>query len=325
MRVLVTGGAGYIGSVAVAMLLERGYDVVALDSLQRGHRDAITAGAEFVQCDLRNPGATTQAVTEANVEAVLHFAALHLVPESVHQPAEYYRTNVVGGINLLDAVRAAGIGRFVFSSTAAVYGEPEALPIREDSPTVPINPYGASKLMMERIVADYSSTYGFAYAIFRYFNVAGSRGPLGEDHRPETHIIPVALEALTGKREHFTVYGTDYSTADGTAVRDYVHVVDLVEAHILALERLDHTLGVMNLGTRDGFSVSQMVEAVELTTDRRLPVVMGERRAGDPSALIADSTRARETLGWNPTHSTLDAMIGSQWDWIQAHPDGYEK
>lgn len=324
MRVLVTGGAGYIGSVAVAMLLERGYDVVALDSLQRGHRDAVTEGAEFVQCDLRDPAATIEAVAGANVEAVLHFAALHLVPESVHQPAEYYRTNVVGGINLLDAVRTAGIGRFVFSSTAAVYGEPEALPIREDSPTVPINPYGASKLMMERIVTDYAATYGFNYAIFRYFNVAGSRGALGEDHRPETHIIPVALEALTGKREHFTVYGTDYGTADGTAVRDYVHVIDLVEAHILALERLDRTLGVMNLGTRDGFSVSQMVEAVELTTDQRLPVTLGERRAGDPPALIADSTRARETLGWNPTHSTLDAMIGSHWDWVQAHPDGYE-
>ncbi len=248
MRVLVTGGAGYIWSVAVAMLLDRGDAVVALDNLQRGHHDAVSPGAEFVRCDLRDPAATIEAVSASNVEAVLHFAALHLVPESVHQPAEYYRTNVVGGINLLDAVRAAGIRRFVFSSTAAVYGEPETLPIREGSPTLPINPYGASKLMMERIVADYAATYGFEYAIFRYFNVAGSRGPLGEDHRPETHIIPVALEALTGKRKHFTVYGTDYATADGTAIRDYVHVVDLVEAHILALERLDRTLGVMNLG-----------------------------------------------------------------------------
>lgn len=328
MRVLVTGGAGYIGSVAVAMLIERGYDVVALDSLQRGHRDAITDGAEFIQCDLRDTAATLEAVTSVGVDAVLHFAALHLVSESVDQPAEYYRTNVVGGINLLDAVRAAGIANFVFSSTAAVYGEPETLPIREDSPTVPINPYGSSKLMMERILADYGQVYGIKYTIFRYFNVAGSRGRLGEDHRPETHIIPVALEALTGKREHFTVFGTDYSTEDGTAVRDYVHVIDLVEAHILALERLQaatEPLGVMNLGTKYGFSVSQMVEAVELTTDQRLPVVMGPRRPGDPPALIADSTRAREILGWDPTHSTLDAMIGSHWEWVQNNPEGYER
>ncbi|MBA2469964.1 MAG: UDP-glucose 4-epimerase GalE [Chloroflexia bacterium] len=325
MRVLVTGGAGYIGSVAVAMLLERGYDVVALDNLQRGHADAVTEGAGFLQCDLRDASATLEAVSAANVEAVLHFAALHLVPESVTQPAEYYRTNVVGGINLLDAVRTAGIRKFVFSSTAAVYGEPESLPIREDSPTVPINPYGASKLMMERILADFGQTYGIDYAIFRYFNVAGSRGRLGEDHRPETHIIPVALEALTGKREHFTVYGTNYSTEDGTAVRDYVHVIDLVDAHILALEHLDRTLGIMNLGTRYGFSVSQMVEAVELTTDLRLPVVMGARRPGDPPALIADAARAREILGWEPSHSTLDQMIGSHWDWVQEHPAGYKR
>ena len=324
MRVLVTGGAGYIGSVAVAMLLERGYDVVALDSLQRGHLDAVSEGAEFVQCDLRDSVATFDSVSAARVEAVLHFAALHLVPESVDQPAEYYRTNVVGGINLLDAVRAAGIRKFVFSSTAAVYGEPETLPIREDSPTLPINPYGSSKLMMERILADFGKTYGINYAIFRYFNVAGSRGRLGEDHRPETHIIPVALESLTGSRDQFTIYGSDYSTEDGTAVRDYVHVIDLVDAHILALEHLDRPLGVMNLGTRSGFSVSQMVEAVELTTDRRLPVVMGPRRPGDPPALIADSSRARELLGWNPRHSTLDAMIGSHWDWVLAHPSGYE-
>ncbi len=325
MRVLVTGGAGYIGSVAVAMLSEQGYDVVALDNLQRGHVDAVTGSAEFVECDLRDPVATLKAVAAANVEAVLHFAALHVVPESVDKPAEYYRTNVVGGLNLLDAVRARGIGKFIFSSTAAVYGEPSSLPIREDSPTVPINPYGVSKLMVERILADYGATYGIDYAIFRYFNVAGSMGAQGEDHRPETHIIPVAIEAISGKRETFTIFGTDYETADGTAIRDYVHVIDLVAAHVLALEKLNQTLGVFNLGTRNGFSVSQIVEAVELTTDRRLPVVMGPRRAGDPPALIADSARASEVLGWTPTHSTLDQMIGSHWDWIQQNPDGFSK
>lgn len=325
MRVLVTGGAGYIGSVAVAMLVERGYDVVALDNLQRGHLDAVPGDAEFVECDLRDPVATMTAVSDANVEAVLHFAALHLVPESVDKPAEYYRTNVVGGVNLLDSVRNCDIGKFVFSSTAAVYGEPESLPIREDSRTVPINPYGASKLMVERILTDFGATYGIDYAIFRYFNVAGSMGTYGEDHRPETHIIPVAIEAVTGKRESFTVFGTDYDTRDGTAIRDYVHVIDLVGAHILALENLDRTLGVFNLGTRNGFSVSQIVEAVELTTDRRLPVVIGPRRAGDPPALIADSTRAGEVLGWNPRHSTLDLMIGSHWDWVRRNPDGYAR
>jgi len=325
MRVLVTGAAGYIGSVAVAMLLERGFDVVALDNLQRGHKDAVSPGAQFVLCDLRDTDATRDAVAQSNAEAVLHFAALHLVPESVDMPAEYYRTNVAGGLNLLDAVRACGIRKFVFSSTAAVYGEPESLPIREDSPTIPINPYGASKLMVEHILADFGATYEIDYAIFRYFNVAGSRGNLGEDHRPETHLIPVALEALTGKRESFTIFGTDYDTVDGTAVRDYVHVIDLVEAHILALEHLDRTLGIFNLGTRYGFSVSQVVDAVELTTDQRLPTVMGPRRPGDPPALIADSTRASEVLGWNPGHSTLDLMIGSHWDWVKSNPDGYER
>jgi UDP-glucose 4-epimerase len=296
---------------------------VALDNLQRGHAAAVSAGAEFVRCDLRDADATRVAVRESACDAVLHFAALHLVPESVDQPAEYYRTNVVGGMNLLDAVRAAHIRKFVFSSTAAVYGEPEQLPILETSPTLPINPYGASKLMVERILSDYAAVYGINYAIFRYFNVAGAMGDLGEDHRPETHIIPVAVEALTGKRSSFTVFGSDYPTQDGTAIRDYVHVIDLVEAHILALQALDQPLGVFNLGTASGFSVSQIVEAVELATDRQLPFVTGPRRPGDPPALIADSTRARVMLGWNPVNSTLDAMIGSHWDWVSAHPHGY--
>jgi len=323
MRVLVTGGAGYIGSVAAAMLLERGYDVVVLDNVERGHRNAVPDDASFVNCDLRDDDATAKAVTEANVEAVLHFAALHLVPESVERPDAYYRTNVTGGINLLDAVKEAGIGRFVFSSTAAVYGIPETLPITEGSPTRPINPYGQSKLMVERILHDYSARFGFAYAAFRYFNVAGAMGHLGEDHRPETHIIPVAVDALRGKRETFTVFGTDYPTDDGTAVRDYVHVIDLAEAHILALENLDRTLGPINLGTRNGFSVNQMVRAVELTTDRTLPVAYGPRRDGDPPSLVADSSKARSVLGWAPAHSTLDQMIGSHWDWVQSHPEGY--
>lgn len=323
MRVLVTGGAGYIGSVAGSILLERGYDVAVLDNLERGHRRAVSDDAEFLDCDLRDADATVKAVSAANVEAVLHFAALHLVPESIERPDAYYRTNVVGGINLLDAVKQSGIGKFVFSSTAAVYGVPRTLPITEDSPTRPINPYGHSKLMVEQILHDYSERFGITYAALRYFNVAGARDKLGEDHRPETHIIPVAIEALTGKREAFTVFGTDYPTEDGTAIRDYVHVIDLVEAHILALEKLDRTLGAINLGTKNGFSVKQMVDAVELTTDRSLPVTYGPRRTGDPPSLVADSARARTVLDWEPVHSTLDEMIGSHWDWIQEHPAGY--
>lgn len=325
MRVLVTGGAGYIGSVAAAMLLERGYDVVVLDNLERGHHAAVPREAELLDCDLRDADATVSSVSRANVEAVLHFAALHLVPESVERPDAYYRTNVTGGINLLDAVKQADIGKFVFSSTAAVYGVPEASPITEDSPTRPINPYGRSKLMVEQMLDDYSERFGFAYAAFRYFNVAGAKGKLGEDHRPETHIIPVAIEALTGKRETFTVFGTDYPTDDGTAIRDYVHVVDLAEAHILALEKLDQTLGAINLGTRNGFSVNQMVRAVELATDRSLPVAYGPRRDGDPPSLIANSSKARDILGWKPVHSTLDVMIGSHWEWVREHPNGYRQ
>jgi UDP-glucose 4-epimerase len=324
MRTLVTGGAGYIGSVAVAVLLERGHDVVVLDNIERGHRNAVAPDAHLVPCDLRDREATRDAVRGANADAMLHFAALHLVPESLQKPDDYYRTNVVGGINVLDAVKEAGIARFVFSSTAAVYGAPESLPIMEDSAPRPITPYGHSKLMVEQIVRDYSERYGFSHAIFRYFNVAGAKGTLGEDHRPETHIIPLAIEALMGKRPAFTVFGTDYPTEDGTAVRDYVHVVDLVEAHILALEKLDTSLGVMNLGTRNGFSVSQMVQAVEEATDKKLPLEYGPRRAGDPPALIADSTKARTVLGWEPVRSTLDQMIGSQWDWVRDHPNGYE-
>lgn len=325
MRTLVTGGAGYIGSVAVAMLLERGHDVVVLDNLQRGHRDAVSRDAELIECDLRDRARTLEAVSTARADAVLHFAALHLVPESVEKPDEYYRTNVAGAINLLDAVKQSNVGQFVFSSTAAVYGVPDTLPIREDSPTLPINPYGHSKLMVERILRDYGDRFGFGFAILRYFNVAGARGSLGEDHRPETHIIPVAIEALMGRRPAFTVFGTDYDTDDGTAIRDYVHVVDLVDAHILALEKLDSSLGALNLGTRHGFSVRQLVAAVELTTDQELPVALGPRRSGDPPALIADSTKAREILGWEPVHSTLDQMIGSHWDWIRSHPQGYRK
>jgi UDP-glucose 4-epimerase len=324
MRVLVTGGGGYIGSIAIERLVEKGYDVVALDSFYRGHKPAIHPDAERITCDLRQPDETLRAVEKSNADAVLHFAALHLVPESVTAPGEYYGTNVGGGINLLNAVKDIGVTRFVFSSTAAVYGEPKSLPIREDDPKDPINPYGHSKWIIEQLLPVYSEQYKLNYAAFRYFNVAGATEQRGEDHRPETHVIPVALEALLGKRERFTIFGTDYPTEDGTAIRDYVHVVDLVDAHIEAIQRLDQPLGAINLGTRDGFSVKQIVESVERVTGRSLPVTYGERREGDPPALIADTTKAREILGWLPAHSNMDEMIGSAWEWMQKHPNGYE-
>jgi UDP-glucose 4-epimerase len=323
MRVLVTGGGGYIGSVAIERLVKRGHYVVALDNFERGHHAAVHPDAEQVSCDLRDAEHTSRAVAASRAEAVLHFAALHLVSESVDKPGEYYRTNVSGGINLLNAVAQEGIERFVFSSTAAVYGEPESLPILESSPKKPINPYGHSKWMVEQMLPVYSDRYRINYAAFRYFNVAGASDERGEDHRPETHIIPVALQVLLGQRDAFTVFGTDYPTPDGTAIRDYVHVVDLADAHIEAIERLDTSLGAINLGTRDGFSVRQIVDSINRVTGKELSVVYGERRAGDPPALIADTTLARELINWNPTRSTMDDMIGSAWDWMQRHPHGY--
>lgn len=324
MRILVTGGAGYIGSVAIERLLERGYDVVAVDSLVRGHRRAIDDSVPFVECDFRDPARTTNIVAQSGADAIMHFAALHLVPESVTDPGAYYQTNVGGGINLLCAARDAGIKRFVFSSTAAVYGSPENLPIQEDDAKNPINPYGHSKYMVEQFFPDFERQHGMNWAAFRYFNVAGATENHGEDHRPETHVIPVALEALLGKRDSFTIFGTDYPTPDGTCIRDYVHVVDLVDAHISALQLLgEKSLGPINLGTRDGFSVKEIVDSVERVTGKKLPVKYGERRAGDPPALIADTSRAQDLLGWNPTRSTMDEMIGSAWAWMQAHPEGY--
>lgn len=325
MRVLVTGGAGYIGSVAIERLLEAGHEVVALDSLERGHAAAIPESVRFIKCDLRDRSATLEAVRSADVEAIMHFAALHLVSESVTNPGDYFQTNIGGGINLLCAARDCGIKRFVFSSTAAVYGEPESLPVKETDPKNPINPYGHSKYIVEQFFPDFEREHGINWAAFRYFNVAGATEIHGEDHNPETHVIPVALEVLMGKRPQFTIFGTDYPTDDCTCVRDYIHVVDLVEAHIRALDELgDKSLGAINLGTRDGFSVKQIVDAVERVTGKKLPVAYGERRAGDPPALIADTSKAQDLVGWNPTRSNMDDMIGSVWAWMQAHPDGYE-
>jgi UDP-glucose 4-epimerase len=324
MHVLVTGGGGYIGSIAVERLIERGYQVTVLDNFARGHRAAVHPDAAIVACDMRDERSVQDAVKSARADAIMHFAALTIVPESVRQPGEYFATNTSGGLHLLAAARDAEISRFVFSSTAAVYGEPDVIPIVEDAPKLPINPYGQSKWMVEQMLESFARQHGVNHAIFRYFNVAGASSERGEHHEPETHLIPVALKTLQGLRDTFTVFGTDYDTPDGTAIRDYVHVVDLVDAHIAALEKLDKPLGAMNLGTAQGFSVSQIVEAVQRVTGRELPTEYGPRREGDPAVLIADSTRARETLGWEPVNSTLEQMIGSAWDWFQRFPNGYE-
>ena len=326
MRVLVTGGAGYIGSVAVERLLDDGHQVDVLESLWRGHAPAVPEGVPIHRCDLRDPQATAEVVRQARPQAVLHFAAATIVPESVADPSTYFAVNVVGSFNLLEAMRASGLQTLVFSSTAAVYGVPTELPVTEDSPTEPINPYGRSKLMVEQMLPWYDQAYGLRSASLRYFNVAGATERRGEDHDPETHVIPVALQAVSGQRERFQVFGTDYPTPDGTAIRDYVHVVDLVDAHLMALAKLqadDRSLGAINLGTTGGFSVKQIVEAVERVTGRPLPVDYGPRRAGDPPSLVANSNKARETLGWTPSRSTLDQMVGSAWEWHQRHPDGY--
>ncbi len=323
MRILVTGGAGYIGSVAVELLADRGDEVVVLDNLWRGHGGAVPPGVETITADIRDADAVRAAVFSAKPDAVMHFAAATIVPESVSDPATYFAINTVGSHNLLSAMNEAGIRRFVFSSTAAVYGVPKSSPVAEDAPTLPINPYGHSKLMVEQMLACHAAAYGLRYVAFRYFNVAGATASHGEHHGPETHVIPVALLTLLGKRDCFKVFGTDYETPDGTAIRDYVHVVDLAEAHLLALDKLDQELGALNLGSRDGFSVRQIVDAVERVTGRTLPVEYGPRREGDPPILVADSSRAQSLLGWRPRRSTLDQMIGSSWDWFQRNPEGY--
>jgi len=323
MRVLVTGAGGYIGSIAVERLLHHGHEVVAVDNLCRGHRTAIHPAAAFVECDLRDADAVRGVVSSSRAEAVLHFAALTLVGESVEQPAEYYATNVVGGLNLLEAVRCSKVSRFVFSSTAAVYGDPTQLPLHEDGPKEPINPYGRTKLSLEWALASYAESYEINFAALRYFNVAGATAERGEDHSPETHLIPAILLTLLGKRDAFVLNGTDFPTPDGTAIRDYVHVVDLADAHISALERLDQPLGAINLGTKDGFSVQQIIDSAEQITGKKLSVTHGPRRAGDTAALVADTIRARELLHWNPTRSNLQEMIGSAWEWFQHNPQGY--
>jgi UDP-glucose 4-epimerase len=324
LKFLVTGGAGYVGSVVAYQLVETGHETVVLDSLVKGHENAVPEGARFVEGDLLDARRTQEALSEG-FDGVLHFAALSLVGESVERPERYYRNNVCGTLNLLEAMRDTDVPRLVFSSTAAVYGEPEEVPIPETAHASPTNPYGASKLAVDRMIGAVAQARGIAATSLRYFNVAGASGRFGEDHHPETHLIPLVLGAAAGTRDSVRIFGTDYPTRDGTAVRDYIHVEDLGRAHLLALEAArpgEHR--VYNLGNGAGFSVREVVEAARSVTGRTINAVEAPRRTGDPAVLVASSDRARAELGWKPEKPELEAMISDAWDWMQAHPNGYE-
>jgi UDP-glucose 4-epimerase len=323
MNVLVTGGAGYIGSVVAAELLRDGHDVVIYDNLARGHNAAVPRGATFIQGDLFNDEVLVRTLREHAVEAVMHFAALSLVGESVREPALYFRNNVAGTLHLLDAMRAADVGRLIFSSTAAVYGQPEATPITEHAALRPINPYGESKLMVETVLRRYDEAYGLRSVSLRYFNAAGAAGELGEDHHPETHLIPIILAVALGHAPSVPIYGTDYPTADGTAVRDYIHVADLARAHIMALDVTRERRAVYNLGNGTGFSVRQVIEAARRVTGHPIPAEETARRAGDPAVLVASSARIQRDLGWHPQLPDVEQIIATAWDWHRAHPHGY--
>ncbi len=325
MRVMVTGGAGYIGSVVTEELLRDGHDVVVYDNLQKGHRRAVVAPAEFVHADLADKVKLHETLSAHRIEAVIHMAADSLVGESCEQPAKYYQNNVVVGLTLLEAMRESDVSRIVFSSTAATYGAPAKQPIEETDPNRPTNPYGESKLTFERALHWYDEAYDLRYASLRYFNAAGASEQCGEDHDPESHLIPIALQVAAGTREFVEVYGDDYPTPDGTCVRDYIHVIDLARAHILALGALDQGSRVYNLGCGgDGYSVSQVLAAAREVTGENIRATVAARRAGDPSVLIASSEKIKRELGWKPQFQDLRVIIESAWKWMQAHPSGYD-
>jgi UDP-glucose 4-epimerase len=318
MRTVVLGGAGYIGSVVAAQLCEAGHDVIVGDNLERGHREAVPTQAEFVEIDIRD-GQRLRAVL-AGCDAVLHFAALSVVPESVAAPLRYYEANVGGSVSVLEAMRAEGVRRIVFSSTAAVYGEPERMPIDEDAPTRPTHPYGATKLAVDQAISFAAAAYGLEAVSLRYFNVAGAYGRFGERHEPETHLIPLVLRAAAGSLKRVTVFGTDYATPDGTAVRDYIHVADLAAAHILALESEPSSPHrVYNLGNGSGYSVMEVIQVARSVTGRPIAVEEAERRPGDPSVLVASSARAHLELGWRPTRPALETIVADAWAWHRQH------
>jgi UDP-glucose 4-epimerase len=324
MNVLVTGGAGYIGSVVTEELVHDGHNVVVYDSLYKGHRDAVVKQAKFVHADLAESGTLCDALRENRIEAVIHMAADSLVGESVQNPAKYYRNNATVGFTLLDAMAECCVKKLVFSSTAAVYGEPEKQPVEESDATEPTNPYGETKLAFERALRWYEGAYGIRSVSLRYFNAAGATKQCGEHHDPETH-FPIVLQAAMGKRSQVEIYGDDYPTRDGTCVRDYIHVVDLARAHILSLGILGDHSAIYNLGCGgDGYTVKEVIETARKVTGREILAHVDHRRAGDPTVLIASSETIKQELGWRPEKQSLSAIIESAWDWILEHPDGYQ-
>ncbi|MCL6454583.1 MAG: UDP-glucose 4-epimerase GalE [Alicyclobacillus sp.] len=328
MAILVTGGAGYIGSHTVAELAAHGEDVVVVDNLSTGHRQAVQ-GIPLYEIDIRETAAVVDVCRRHEVDTVVHFAADSLVGESVHNPLKYYENNVAATGKLLEAMLEAGVRRMVFSSTAAVYGEPEQVPIVESARKVPTSPYGDTKLTIERMLDWCHQAYGLCSVRLRYFNAAGAHPelPIGEDHRPETHLIPIVLQVARGQRDTVSIFGSDYPTRDGTCVRDYIHVMDLASAHRLAVRRLRTERGgaeSFNLGNGKGFTVQEVVEAARQVTGQPIPVTMAPRRTGDPAALVASSDCAREVLGWEPTYTDLSAIISSAWNWHRTHPNGFD-
>lgn len=326
MNVLVVGGAGYIGSHAVSQLTQAGHRVTVYDNLSRGHAAAVPSSM-LVQGDLLDREQIRGTLRQHQIDAVMHFAAFALVNESVNDPSLYYRNNVIAALELLDAMRDTGVKQIVFSSTTATYGEPDKIPIAETTPQAPINPYGFTKLVIEQALKDYAKAYDFAYAALRYFNAAGARpdGEIGEDHEPESHLIPIVLQVALGQREHITVFGNDYATPDGTCVRDYVHVDDLSRAHLAALDRLQPGQGIeVNLGTGKGHSVREVIEACRRVTGHPIPEVAGQRREGDPPELIADARLAKQTLGWSAEYNDIESIVRTAWNWHQKHPRGYD-
>ena len=328
-RILVTGGAGYVGAVSVQAFLEAGHDVVVLDDLSTGHRSAVPDGARLVVGDYTDRTTVGAVLGQESIDAILHCAARSLVGESIERPARYFGDNVAGGIGLLETARAAGVDRFVLSSSAAVYGVPDTTPIVEDAPLQPVNPYGESKRSLEAAMEWYARAYGMRTVSLRYFNVAGATDTIGEDHDPETHLIPVTLRSVEAGRP-VTIFGGDYPTRDGTNVRDYIDVADLADAHLRAVdatapgdERIDDGLLVCNLGNGDGFTNLEVLRAAESVVGRAIPYEIGPRRPGDPPTLVASAARAEAILGWRPQRPSLEEMVGSAWAWRQAHPGGY--
>ena len=326
MNILITGGAGYVGSVVAEELVKTGHEVVVYDNLYKGHRQAVITGANLVPADLIDSDTLGQTLRKYRIEAVIHMAADSLVGESVVNPGKYYRNNVTAGLVLLEEMRKCEVSKIVFSSTAAVYGEPQKQPIEEQDPVNPTNPYGETKFAFERALNWYENAFGIHYASLRYFNAAGATENCGEDHDPETHLIPLVLQAATGKRSLIEIYGDDYPTPDGTCIRDYIHVADLARAHVLALGILDSRSSIYNLGCGgSGYSVLEVIRVASQITGRELPVRVGKRRPGDPAVLIASSEKIKNELGWSPLQQSLPSIIESAWTWMRAHPNAYNE